>query len=119
MCMESTASCGRVGVVGVGLEAHTSWRSLGGTRVGDGAIEGPIALSGVCASCVRVPGLQAARGPGPVQARTHHVCMREYLGLQRPRYAVWSGLAWLPVALPASPQQAGAVMQAPPLPAAA
>ena len=72
VCMKESMSklMDAVGFVGVRLEADTSLRSLGNTRVGDGAIEGPIAFADVCVPCVRVPGVQAHQGPGPVQART-------------------------------------------------
>ena len=41
-------------------------------------------------------GAKGSQGPGRLQAGTQYACMREYLGLRRPRYAVWIGLAWSP-----------------------
>ena len=86
---------GRVGFVGVGLEADTSLRSLDGTRVGPQAIEGPWTFAGVCAIFVRVMGGKAShdRGGSKLPPSTY---AWEYPGLTRPGYAVWIGLAWLP-----------------------
>ena len=62
----------------------TSLRSLEDTRVGLAGIEARKAFADVCVLCGRVHGLQAAHGPGPVQARTQHVCMRSKRAFQGP-----------------------------------
>ena len=86
---------GRVGFVGAPLKRRTSLRSLGNTRVGVGAIEGPNAFAGVCVPCVRVLGGKASKDRGPGKPGPSMYAW-EHLGLPRPRCAVRIGLACLP-----------------------
>ena len=85
-----------VGFVGAALESRTSLRSLGKTRDGLAGIEARKPLPVCVFPAFVFPGGKASWEPGPVQARTQYVCVKEYPGLLRPGYAMWIGLAWLP-----------------------
>ena len=97
VCMkESAASCGRCWIrrrpPGGGHLFALTWKSTG-RRPGH---RSPVRLAGVWIPCVRVPGGTASRNRGGNKLPPSYVCMKEYRGLPRPRYAVWIGLAWLP-----------------------